>query len=68
MFKQELKQWIYSAAIRAFKTIAQTAVSLITVGSLFTDVDWVGIISISITAGIASLLTSAAGLPEINEL
>lgn len=61
------KEWIKAAGIRALKTIAQTAVSLITVGNLFTDVDWIGVISISLTAGIASILTSIAGLPEVQD-
>lgn len=61
------KTWLKAALIRAIKTMAQTAVSLITVGNLFTDVDWIGILSISATAGIASMLTSIAGLPEVKE-
>jgi len=56
--------WLYAAGIRAIKTMAQTAVSLITVGNLITDMDWIAIVSISATAGIASMLTSLAGLPE----
>lgn len=59
------KQWWKAAAIRAVKTIAQTAVSMLTVGQLFTDVDWLGILSISAVAGIISILTSLAGLPEV---
>lgn len=61
------KQWWKAAAIRAVKTIAQTAVSMLTVGQLFTDVDWLGILSISAVAGIISILTSLAGLPEVDE-
>jgi len=61
------KQWWKAAAIRAVKTIAQTAVSMLTVGQLFTDVDWLGILSISAVAGIISILTSLAGLPEVEE-
>ncbi len=56
--------WLYAAGIRAVKTMAQTAVSLITVGNLITDMDWIAIASISATAGIASVLTSLAGIPE----
>ena len=63
--KYDLKKWAEKAGIRAVKTMAQTAVSLITVGNLVTEMDWVGIISISVTAGIASILTSIAGLPEL---
>lgn len=58
--------WLYAAFIRAGKTMAQTAASLITVGNLITDMDWIAIASISATAGIASLLTSIAGLPEVD--
>lgn len=62
-----MKEWIKCAMIRAIKTMAQSAVSLITVGSMVIDIDWIGILSISMTAGIASLLTSLAGLPEVKE-
>lgn len=58
-------KWFKAAGIRAIKTMAQTAVSLITVGNLITDLDWVSIISISATAGVVSILTSIAGLPEV---
>ena len=61
------KKWIKAAAVRAVKTIAQTAVSLITVGNLITELDWVSIIGISATAGVVSMLTSVAGLPEVEE-
>lgn len=60
------KEWFRAAGIRAIKTVAQTAVSMLTVGQMFTEVDWVGIISISVTAGIISILTSLAGLPEVD--
>lgn len=65
MNKENLKQWIKCAGVRAVKTMAQTAVSLITVGNLVTEMDWVAIASISVTAGIASVLTSIAGIPEV---
>lgn len=68
MKKYDFKQWIKCAGVRAVKTMAQTAVSLITVGNMFTEIDWVAIASISLTAGIYSLLTSVAGLPELEEL
>lgn len=60
-------KWWKAAAIRAIKTVAQTAVSMLTVGQLFTEVDWVGILSISAVAGIISILTSLAGLPEVDD-
>ena len=59
------KKWLHAALIRAIKTVAQTAVSMLTVGQYFTDVDWVGILSISCVAGVISILTSLAGLPEV---
>ena len=61
------KKWIKSAGIIDVKTMAQTAVSLITVGNLITELDWVSIIGISATAGVVSMLTSVAGLPEVEE-
>lgn len=60
------KEWFKAAGIRALKTVAQTAVSLITVGAAVTEVDWVTVGSVSLVAGLLSLLTSIAGLPEIN--
>ena len=61
------KKWWKAAGTRALKTVAQTAVSMITVGQAFLDVNWVGVISVSLVAGIVSLLTSITGLPEIKE-
>ena len=61
------KKWLKAAGIRAIKTVAQTAVSMITVGQAVMDVDWVGIVSVSIVAGIVSILTSITGLPETKE-
>lgn len=59
------KKWWKAAGVRAIKTIAQTAVSLITVGSALTQIDWLTVGSVSLVAGILSLLTSLAGLPEL---
>ncbi|MCI9523600.1 MAG: hypothetical protein HFF01_00930 [Erysipelotrichaceae bacterium] len=67
MKKYNLKDWIEKASIRSIKTMAQTAVSLVTIGNMVTDMDWISILSISLTAGIASILTSIAGLPECEE-
>lgn len=61
----DIKKWLKCAGIRALKTIAQTAVSLITVGAAMTEIDWLTIGSVSLVAGILSLLTSVAGLPEV---
>lgn len=64
--KNELLKWLKAAGIRALKTFAQAAVSMLTgdmVGVL--DVDWVAVASVAAMAAIASLLTSVAGLPEV---
>ena len=66
MSKKTLK-WIKAAGIRAIKTVAQTALSLFTVGQVLSDVDWKMVVSASLVAGIYSILTSVAGLPEVKE-
>lgn len=65
--KYDFKSWLKCAGIRAIKTVAQTAVSLVGVGAVMSDVDWAMVGSASLLAGILSLLTSVAGLPEMNE-
>lgn len=60
-------KWWKAAGIRAIKTIAQTAVGMIAVGAAVSDVDWLRVASVSTVAGILSLLTSLAGLPEVDE-
>ena len=62
-----MKKWIKAAGIRAIKTFAQTAASLITVGAVLSEIEWVTVLSASAVAFIYSLLTSLAGLPEIKE-
>lgn len=59
------KRWLKAAGIRAVKTVAQTAVGMLTVGVAMNEVNWVYLASVSVTAGIYSLLTSVAGLPEL---
>ena len=61
------RAWWKAAGIRALKTVAQTAVSMITIGQAVIDVNWVNVLSISAVAGVVSLLTSIAGLPEVDE-
>lgn len=61
------KKWMKAAGVRAVKTMAQTAASMLTVGQAVFEVNWVNVISVSITAGFISILTSAKGLPEIKE-
>ena len=60
----DTKKWIKAAAVRAIKTMAQTAVAMITVGVAATEIDWLNILAVSATAGIASILTSIGGIPE----
>lgn len=60
-----MSKWAKAAGVRAIKTIAQTAVSMLTVGQAFLDVNWMSVLSVSVTAGIISVLTSIAGLPEV---
>ena len=59
------KLWIKAAAVRAIKTVAQTAVGVIGASALITEVDFMVVLSASALAGLVSLLTSVAGLPEV---
>lgn len=61
------KSWFKCAGIRALKTIAQTAVALISVGTVMSDINWIQVGSASLLAGILSILTSIAGLPEVEK-
>ncbi len=58
-------KWLKAAGIRAVKTFAQTAASLVTVGAVISEVNWTMVLSASAVAFIYSILTSLAGLPEI---
>lgn len=61
------KKWFKAAAVRAGKTMAQTAVALLPAAATITAVDWAIVIGTAALAGVASLLTSVAGLPEVKE-
>lgn len=61
------KQWWKAAGIRAIKTIAQTAIATIGSSAVISDVNWMVVLSASALAGVLSLLTSVAGLPELDE-
>lgn len=66
MLKYNFKDWIKAAGVRAIKTVAQTAVATIGTAAVMGNVDWVMVASASALAGIVSLLTSIAGLPELD--
>ena len=62
------KKWLKAAGVRSIRTVAQTAVALIGTNSIgITEVDWLAVGSASLLAGIVSILTSIAGLPELKE-
>lgn len=60
-----MKKWIKAAGIRAIKTVAQTALGVIGASAILSEVNWTMVASASILAGIMSILTSIAGLPEL---
>lgn len=61
------KKWWKAATVRAVKTVAQTAVAMLPVGVMIQEVNWLMVAGTAALAGIASLLTSVAGLPEVEE-
>ena len=67
MLKYNFKDWIKAAGIRSIKTVAQTAVATIGTAVVLGNVDWVMVASASALAGVVSLLTSIAGLPELDK-
>jgi len=67
MNKKKIKKWAVAALIRAAKTMAQTAAATLSVAVVMSDVNWVAVGSASLLAGVLSVLTSVAGLPEVNE-
>ena len=66
MDKNYWMNWIKAAAVRAVKTVAQTAVATVGTAAVMGDVDWLMVGSAALLAGVLSLLTSVAGLPEVN--
>ena len=65
--KEKFMKWFAAAGVRALKTVAQTAVATIGTTAVMAEVDWIMVASASALAGILSLLTSVAGLPELKE-
>lgn len=65
--KKLTKTWLIAALIRSVRTIAQTALSMISIGMAISEIDWLNVLSVSLVAGVYSILTSVAtGLPESN--
>lgn len=62
-----VERWAKAAAVRALKTMAQTAVATVGTSTIIATVDWKVVASASVVAGVLSLLTSVAGLPEVEE-
>lgn len=61
------KLWWKAAGVRAVKTIAQTCIATIGASALLSDVNWITVLSTAVLAGVLSLLTSVAGLPEVKQ-
>lgn len=64
---KKAKKWLKAAGIRAVKTMAQTAVALLPAAATIAQVDWLTVIGTAALAGVASVITSVAGLPEVEE-
>ena len=67
MLSEKNKKWWKAAGIRAIKTMAQAAIPIIPVGVALWGIDWIGLVGIVLSTGVLSLLTSLAGLPEVEE-
>lgn len=65
--KNNFKKWLKAAGVRAVKTVAQTAVATVGTSAVLSQVDWKLVVSASVLAGILSLLTSVARLPEVEK-
>lgn len=67
MDKEKIIKWIKAAGVRAIKTVAQTAVATIGTAAVLGEVNWIMVASASALSGVLSLLTSVAGLPELDK-
>lgn len=67
MTKEKFTKWLKAAGVRALKTMAQTAIATIGTTALLSEVNWAVVGSTSVLAGLLSILTSVAGLPEVKE-
>ena len=67
MGKKKLFKWLKAAGIRALKTMSQTAIATIGTSAVLSQVNWVLVVSSALLSGLLSILTSVAGLPELNE-
>lgn len=65
--KNNTKEWMKAALIRAVRTMAQVALGFITVGMAASEIDWKTVVSVAAVSGIYSILTSVAGLPEVKQ-
>lgn len=64
--KDYMIRWVKAAGVRALKTVAQTAVAMVGTTAVISEVDWITVASAALLAGMLSLLTSIAGLPEVD--
>lgn len=64
--KRDWKAWAKAAIVRAVKTVAQSAVAMIGTAAVMAEVDWKMVVSAALLAGVISILTSVAGLPEVS--
>ena len=65
--KTNWREWFKAAGVRAIKTVAQTAIATIGTSAVFSEVNWLMVGSAALLAGLLSLLTSVAGLPEVQK-